>query len=420
MKKRKAISFGLNKLWSKLGPGLITGASDDDPSGIATYSQAGAKFGLSFLWTAILTYPLMITVQKMCARIGLVTSHGLTGILKRNYPRFVLWLMVLFSFPAITLNIGADLAGMGAVANMLVPRVPAFTFSLLFTIIIVVLVIKLDYHKLSAILKWLCLVLFCYLIVPFLSKAELKDVIANTFIPRFRFDKDFLLVLVGILGTTISPYLFFWQTAMEVEERNYRKLIIDKTIIHDMEVDVNWGIFFSNLVFYFIILTTGAVLFNAGIHQIDTVDEAALALKPLAGNLSYGLFAIGVIGTGFLAVPVLAGSLSYIISETFDWQEGLDKKFHQAKGFYYVLIFSMGIALLINFTGLSPVQALIYTAVLYGVTAPVLIAIILHISNNKKVMGENTNGWSANLLGVITFILMSAAAIVLVYLQFKN
>jgi len=428
MKKRKAIFFRIKKAWSTLGPGLITGASDDDPSGIATYSQAGAKFGLSFLWTAILTYPLMVSIQKMCARIGLVTSQGLTGILKRNYPKPVLWLMVLFSFPAITLNIGADLAGMGAVANMLVPKFPAFTFSLLFTVIIVVLVIRLSYHKIAAILKWLCIALFCYLIVPFLSKPGIKDIIAHTFIPQFKFDKDFLLVLVGILGTTISPYLFFWQTAMEVEENNQRKLIVDKAIIHDvdkaiihdMEVDVSWGIFFSNLVFYFIILTTGAVLFNAGIHQVDTVDQAALALRPLAGELSYALFALGVIGTGFLAVPVLAGSLSYIISETFNWQEGLDKKFYQAPGFYYVLIFSMGIALLINFTGLSPVQALIYTAVLYGITAPVLIAIILHISNNKKVMGEYTNSRLSNLLGLLTFILMSVAAVVLIYLQFKK
>jgi NRAMP (natural resistance-associated macrophage protein)-like metal ion transporter len=418
MKKRRARS--LKRFWSNLGPGVITGCSDDDPSGIATYSQAGAKFGLSFLWTAILTYPLMISVQKMCARIGLVTSQGLTGIVKNNYSKPVLWLLVLFSFPAITLNIGADIAGMGAVANMLVPQIPTFTFSFIFTGIIIILVIRLPYNKIAAILKWLCLVLFCYLIVPFLSKPAFKEVIHHTFIPQFKLDKDFLLALVGILGTTISPYLFFWQTAMEVEEKNHRKLIIDKTIIHDMGVDVNFGIFFSNLVFYFIILTTGSVLFNAGLHKIDTVEEAALALRPLAGELAYALFAIGVIGTGFLAVPVLAGSLSYIISETFNWQEGLDKKFYEAHGFYFVLIFSMVIALLINFTGISPVQALIYSAVLYGITAPVLILIILHICNNKKIMGEYKNGWLSNTLGAITLILMITAAVVLIYLLFKK
>jgi NRAMP (natural resistance-associated macrophage protein)-like metal ion transporter len=422
MTKRKIILFKVKRFWSKLGPGLITGASDDDPSGIATYSQAGVKFGLSFLWTAIITYPLMISIQKMCARIGLVTSQGLTGILKRNYPKSILWLMVLFSFPAIILNIGADLAGMGAVANMLIPQVPAFAFSFIFTILIIVLVIRLSYYKIAAALKWLCLVLFCYLIVPFLSKPNFKDIIANTFIPRFRFDKDFLLSLVGILGTTISPYLFFWQASMEVEEMKHKKrhLVIDKRIIHDMEVDVDSGIFFSNMVFYFIILTTGSVLFYAHVNQIDTVEQAALALRPLAGELSCGLFAIGIIGTGFLAVPVLAGSLSYIISETFNWEEGLDKKFHQARGFYFVLIFSMGIAFLINFIGFSPVQALIYTAVLYGITAPILIAIILHICNNKKIMGDYTNDWLSNFLGLITLILMTAAAVVLIYLQFKT
>jgi NRAMP (natural resistance-associated macrophage protein)-like metal ion transporter len=418
MKERRTISF--KRFWSKLGPGLITGASDDDPSGIATYSQAGAKFGLSFLWMAILTYPLMISIQKMCARIGLITSLGLTGIVKRNYPKPILWLLVLFSFPAITLNIGADIAGMGAVANMIVPQIPTFAFSFIFTIVIVVLVIWLPYYKIASTLKWLCLVLFCYLIVPFISKPGFVDVILHTFIPQFKFDKDFLLVLVGILGTTISPYLFFWQTAMEVEEKNHRKLIVDKTIIHDMEVDVNSGIFFSNLVFYFIILTTGSVLFNAGLHKIDTVDQAALALRPLTGELSYTLFTIGVIGTGFLAVPVLAGSLSYIISETFSWQEGLDKKFHEAHGFYIVLIISMGIALLINLTGVSPVQALIYTAVLYGITAPVLIAIILHVCNNKEVMGSYTNSRLSNFIGFTTLILMTAAAVLLIYLQFKN
>jgi NRAMP (natural resistance-associated macrophage protein)-like metal ion transporter len=403
-----------------LGPGLVTGASDDDPSGIATYSQAGSKFGLSFLWTAIVTYPLMITIQKMCARIGLVTSHGLTGIVKRYYPKPVLWLLILFSFPAITLNIGADLAGMGAAMNMLVPQIPAFVFSFVFTVIITIWVIRLPYNKIASLLKWLCLGLFCYLIVPFLSKPEFKYVFKNTLVPQFRFERDYLLILVGILGTTISPYLFFWQTSMEVEEKRLRKLVVDKRIIHNMELDVDFGILFSNMVFYFIILATGSVLFKAGIQNIQTVDEAALALRPLAGELSYSLFALGILGTGFLAIPVLAGSLSYIVSETFGWKEGLDKKFYQAKGFYYVLIISMAIAFLINFTGLSPVQALVYTAVLYGITSPVLIAIILHVSNNKKIMKGYTNSPLSNILGMATLILMTAAAVLLVYLQFKN
>lgn len=409
----------LVKFFKNLGPGLVTGSSDDDPSGITTYSQAGARFGLSFLWTALLTYPLMITIQKMCARIGIVTKSGLTGIIKRNYPKPILLLLVLFSFPSIILNIGANLAGMGAVANMLIPGVPPFAFALFFTVTITILVIRLNYQKIASVLKWLCLVLCCYLIVPFLTKPEFKEIIKNTFIPNIRMEKDFLLILVGILGTTISPYLFFWQTSMEVEEMNQKKLVVDKKIIHDMEWDVDFGIFFSNIVFYFIILTTGSVLFNAGIHKVDTVDQAALALKPLAGEFSYALFAIGVLGTGFLAIPVLAGSLSYIISEAFGWKEGLDKKFYQAKGFYIVLIISMTIALLIDLTDISPVQALLYTAVLYGITSPVLIGIILHVCNNKKIMNEYTNTRWANFWGFTTLLLMTAAAVLLIYFQFR-
>ena len=403
------------RFWKKSGPGLITGASDDDPSGIATYSQAGARFGYSFLWTALLTFPLMINIQKMCARIGLVTSQGLTAILKKNYPRPVLWLMVLFSFPSIVLNIGADLAGMGAVANMILPGIPAYLFSLFFTVLIVFLIIRLSYFKIAGVLKWLCLVLFCYLIVPFFSKPDFMEVLKNTLIPTLKFDREFLLALVGIFGTTISPYLFFWQTNMEAEEITHRKLVVDKTIIHDMELDVNSGIFFSNLVFYFIILTTGSVLFNAGIHNIETVDEAALALKPLVGQGSYLLFALGVIGTGLLSIPVLAGSLSYMLSEVFNWQEGLDKKFHEAKGFYLVLILSMIVAFLINFTGLNPLHALIYAAVLYGITAPVLIGIILHICNNRKVMGNYVNSRRENFTGFFTLVLMSVSALVLLW-----
>jgi len=415
MKKSKIL-----RILRNLGPGVVTGASDDDPSGIATYSQAGSSFGYSFLWTAILTYPLMVNMQKMCARIGLVTSNGLAGVVKKEYPKPVLWLLVLFSIPAIILNIGANIAGMGAVAHMLVPGVPAFSFAIVFTILITVLVIRLPYSRIAATLKWLCLVLFCYLFVPFLSKPDWLEVIKGTFIPALRWEKEFLLILVGILGTTISPYLFFWQTSMEVEEKHRRKLVVNKRIIRDMEFDVDLGMFFSNLVFYFIVLTTGSVLFDAGVHSIDTVDEAATALRPLAGELSYALFAIGVIGTGFLSIPVLAGSVSYMVSEAFGWKEGLNKKFHQARGFYLVLILSMAVALFINFTGLNPMHALVYTAVLYGITAPVLIGIILHICNNAKVMKTYTNTRAANIVGTISLLLMTAAALMLIWLQFRD
>ena len=410
----------LSSFWKLLGPGLVTGASDDDPSGIATYSQEGAAYGLSTLWTSLIAFPLMAAIQQMCARIGLVTSQGLTGALKNNYPRPVLYLMLLFSFPAIILNIGADIAGMGAVGNLLFPLIEATYFSVFFTILLLGLIIYLPYQKIASTLKYLCIVMLVYFIVPFLYKQDLVQIVKATFIPTIKFDKYFMAILVGILGTTISPYLFFWQASVEVEEMNKGKkhLIVNKRIIHEMKEDVDFGMSFSGFVMYFIILTTGTVLYNGGIHQIDTVEQAAMALKPLAGNLAYVLFAIGIIGTGLIAIPVLSGSLSYIITETFGWEQGLNKKFHEAKAFYTIIGISLILGLSLNYVGISPIKALIYTAILYGLTAPVLIAIILHISNNKKVMGEFTNSRKSNILGFLALIIMTAAAVALLYLQF--
>jgi len=409
----------LTRFWKLLGPGLVTGASDDDPSGIATYSQAGAQYGLSTLWTALITFPLMAAIQEMCARIGMVTSQGLTGTLKTNYPKSILYIMVLFSFPAIVMNIGADIAGMGAVGNLLFPKIHAIFFSVGFTVLLLIVIVFLPYQKIASVLKYLCMVLLVYLIVPFLYKQDWLVILKGTFIPTIKFDKNYISILVAILGTTISPYLFFWQATMEVEDRKNRKiLVLNKEIMNEMKADVNFGMLFSNLVMFFIILTTGTVLFNGGIHQIDTVEQAAQALKPLAGNFAYLLFAVGVIGTGLLAIPVLSGSLSYIITETFGWKQGLDKKFYEAKGFYIVVIISLILGLSMNELGISPVKALIYSAILYGLTAPVLIAIILHIANNKKVMGIYTNGKLSNILGFATLILMTTAAVVMLYLQF--
>jgi NRAMP (natural resistance-associated macrophage protein)-like metal ion transporter len=405
-----------------LGPGLVTGASDDDPSGIATYSQAGASFGLATLWTALITFPLMASIQEMCARIGLVTSQGLTGTLKKHYSKPLLYLMLLFSFPAIVMNIGADIAGMGAVGNLLFPALPSIYFSVFFTILLLGLIIYLPYKRIASVLKYLCVVLLVYFIVPFLYKQDVGAILQGTLIPTIHFTKEFVAILVGILGTTISPYLFFWQATMEAEEVRHhkRKLIVNRQEIDDMRTDVDFGMLFSNLVMFFIILTTGTVLFDGHIHQIDTVEDAAKALRPLAGESAYLLFAIGVIGTGLLAIPVLSGSLSYIITETFGWKKGLDKKFHEAKAFYVIIAISLLLGLSLNYIGISPIQALIYSAILYGLTAPVLIAIILHISNNKKIMGKYTNGRVSNFLGFAALILMSVAAGVLVYLEISG
>jgi NRAMP (natural resistance-associated macrophage protein)-like metal ion transporter len=413
-------SSKLARFWKILGPGLVTGASDDDPSGIATYSQAGAAYGLTTLWTALITFPLMASIQEMCARIGLVTSQGLAGTLKTNYSKPVLYLMLLFSFPAIVMNIGADIAGMGAVGNLLCPSIKATYFSIGFTIMLLVLIIYLPYKKIASVLKYLCLVLLVYLIVPFLYRQDWVPVLKATFIPSIKFDKDFISILVAILGTTISPYLFFWQATMEVEDKKEKNLMVNKRIISEMRKDVDFGMLFSNLVMFFIILTTGSVLFKGGIHQIDTVEQAAQALKPLAGNAAYLLFAVGVIGTGLLAIPVLSGSLSYIVTESFGWKEGLDKKFQKAKAFYLIIGISLILGLTLNYIGLSPVKALIYSAILYGLTAPVLIAIILHISNNKKIMGKNTNGRISNILGFAALALMTVAGVILIYMQLKG
>jgi NRAMP (natural resistance-associated macrophage protein)-like metal ion transporter len=414
------ISYRIKKTWKALGPGLITGASDDDPSGIATYSQAGAAFGLSTLWTALVTFPLMASIQEMCARIGVVTARGLTGVLRDHYSKTILYLMMIFSFPAIVLNIGADIEGMGAVAHMLVPGVPVFAFEILFTALILGVVILYPYQKLASVLKWLCLVLLLYILIPFLVKVNWKEVFRHTLIPTVHLNKDFLEMLVAILGTTISPYLFFWQATMEAEDivNSRRKVIINKVFMEKMQTDVYVGMFFSNVVMFFIILTAGVVLFNAGVHKIDTVDQAARALFPLAGKLAYALFAIGVIGTGFLAIPVLSGSLSYIVAETFNWRQGLDKKFNQAPGFYLTLVVSLVAGLCLDFLNISPIQALIYTAILYGLTAPVMIAVVLHICNNQKIMGTAVNGKWSNILGTGALLLMTAAAAALIWFQF--
>jgi NRAMP (natural resistance-associated macrophage protein)-like metal ion transporter len=415
---QKEKTKSLKALWKLLGPGLVTGASDDDPSGIATYSQAGAQYGLTTLWTALITFPLMAAVQEMCARIGVVTAQGLTGILRKNYPRPALWLMVLFSFPAIILNIGADIAGMGAVANLIFPAINSIFFSIAFTALLLIAIIALPYSKFAAILKWLCVILLVYLVVPFLVKTDWLSVAKYTVIPTVQFNKDYISVLVAILGTTISPYLFFWQATMEVETVKHRHVVMDKRYIKDVGFDVDMGMLFSNVVMYFIILTTGTVLFNAGIHQINTVEQAAKALEPVAGAAAYYLFAVGVVGTGFLAIPVLSGALSYIISETFGWQEGLDKRLRDAPAFYGVIVVSLLVGLGINYIGISPIQALIWSAILYGVTSPVIIAIVLHISNNKKVMGKFTNGVWSNIFGGLAFLLMTVAAGFMLYFQF--
>jgi NRAMP (natural resistance-associated macrophage protein)-like metal ion transporter len=402
---------------SKFGPGVITGASDDDPSGIATYSIAGASQGYSLLWTALVTFPLMAAIQEMCARIGVVTEKGLAGNIKTTFKsKIILYSLAILIIVANTINIGADLAGMAEAAALIVPMHP-LVIAMLMTVLITLLMIYFPYRFIASNLKWLTFALFAYIAAGLVTKQDWTAIFINTFVPQFRFDKDSITLIVAILGTTISPYLFFWQTSEEVEERKELERLKNKRIIvtkHELKMvreDVNLGMFFSNFVMFAIIATTASTLYRFGINEIQTADQAAKALEPIAGKASSLLFTLGIVGTGLLAIPVLAGSAAYAVSEIFNWKEGLSKSFREAKAFYGVIIVSTLVGFMMNFTGINPFKALFYTAVIYGLIAPPLILSILLIANNKKIMGTRTNGLATNILGILTLILMSAGAI---------
>lgn len=401
MSKRKKKNNILQKgkeYWRKLGPGLTTGASDDDPSGIATYSQTGAQYGFQLLWMAAVTFPLMAVVQEMCARIGLVTGRGLAGTIRLHFSKKLLITCTLLLFAANVFNIGADLGAMAKAVQLLWP---SFNFSALvigFTVLSFLLQIIVPYAKYARYLKWLALVLLAYVASAILANLNWADVLDDAIVPRIIFDKDQLLLICAILGTTISPYLFFWQTSQEIEEEikkgqttvKQRQVTSDQEI-HEMRTDVWSGMFLSNLVMFFIIAACGAILYPHGITEITSAAQAAEALRPFAGDATYLLFALGIIGTGFLAIPVLAGSSSYAIAESFKWREGLYRPWHQATAFYGVIIVSMLIGLALNFVGLDSFKALIYAAVGNGVVAPVVLAFIVLISSNKKIMGKWKN-----------------------------
>jgi NRAMP (natural resistance-associated macrophage protein)-like metal ion transporter len=410
----------IKKFLRGFGPGLITGASDDDPSGIITYLQAGAKFSFSTLWTALISFPLMVSMQEMSARIGLVTSQGLTTIIKKYYPKIILYIILLLNIPAITLNLGADIQGIGAVSHMLYPKIPIPVYSIFFTLVLMFLIIKFPYRKISSILKWFCISILFYIIVPFMIKQDWLSVLKHTFIPTIKLDRNFLSILVAILGTTISPYLFFWQATMESEDKahTYHKKIVNREVLNEMKKDVNSGMLLSILVMFFIMLTAGSVLFASGVNEIKTVGDAAKAMEPLLGKSTYFIFAIAILGTGFLTIPILASCQSYMLAESFGWRKGLDKTFKQAKGFNITLIVSLVLGVVLNFAGINPIKALLYSAMLYGLTAPIVIALLLHVANNKRIMRHRTNSWLSNVVGFLTLLLMTGAAVILVYTFF--
>jgi NRAMP (natural resistance-associated macrophage protein)-like metal ion transporter len=407
----------VRRFFSKLGPGLISGAADDDPSGIATYSVTGATFGYGPLWTALFSFPLMIAVQLMCARLGMVTGRGLAAVIRRRYPRWVLWGACSVLIVANVINIGADLGGMGA-ATQMVTGISAFWWTPAYAVLIVVLLMVTTYRRMAMVLKWLTLVLFAYVITAFIARPDWSKVLHATFVPDIHWSGAYLSVLVGILGTTISPYLFFWQAAEEVEEeRCMGRITVEQREgatdeeLNDSRTDVLTGMLFSNFVMYFIILTTAATLNAHGLTNIETARQAAEALRPLAGNGAYWLFTLGLIGTGLLGVPVLAGSCAYAVAEAMAWHGSLDAKPRIAPKFYAVLAVAMVVGLALVGVGVSAVKMLFWSAVANGVLAPPLIVLIVLLTTDATVMGSRVNPAWLRLLGWLCAIVMTAAAV---------
>jgi len=406
----------VRRFFSELGPGLITGAADDDPSGISTYSITGASFGYAQLWTVFFAFPLMAGVQIMCARLGIVSGQGLAGVLRRRYPAWVLLGACLLLAVANTVNIGADLGGM-AEAMELITGVTSLVWLPVFAVLIVVLLIWSRYRQMARVFKWLTLVLFAYIAAAFVSHPRWGDVLRSTFVPHIELSTSYIATFVAILGTTISPYLFFWQAAQEVEEERAmgRKTIHSRKgatadEIRAARTDVLTGLAFAGAVMYFIILTTGATLYVEGQRDIETARQAAEALRPLAGNFAYLLFTLGLIGTGMLGIPALAGSAAYAVAEAMHWRGSLDDRPRIAKKFYGVLAAAIAVGLVLNYLKFSAVKMLFYAAVVNGVLAPPLIILVTMLTSDEKVMGSRTNPPLLKWIGWLTAAVMTIAA----------
>ncbi len=421
--------------WQTLGPGLTTGAADDDPSGIATYSQTVAQYGSQLLWLSLFSFPLMAIVQEMCARIGVVTGRGLAANIRHHYSSSVLYVTCVLLFAANTFNIGADLGAMAQGARLLTPSIDPAALIVIFALVSLLLQIFTTYARYAKYLKYLALVLFAYVFSALLGGLDWSQVAFHTVVPSISFNRDQLFLVCGILGTTISPYLFFWQTSQEVEEEhllaehnknnhasmrewhqhgaNWHQHVSRKEI-RNLRVDVWSGMFFSNAIMFFIIAACAGVLYAHGITNITTAADAALALRPFAGEAAFLLFSIGIIGTGMLAIPVLAGSTSYAISESFGWKLGLYRKLKEAYAFYGVIIVSMLIGIGMNFIGLDPIKALIYSAVGNGLVAPIVLALIVQMSSDKNIMQEYVNNRMITWFGWLITAIMAAAGIAVI------
>lgn len=404
-----------------LGPGVVTGAADDDPSGIAAYSQTGAQFGYSQLWVALFSFPFMSIIQEMCGRIGLVSGKGLAGVMRHHYARPLLYGAVFILLIANTVNIGADLGAMAS-TGQLVLHVPFAVWLIGITVLSLLLQVFVSYHLYARVLKYLTFALFAYVVTAFIVKQPWLTALHATVVPSFSLNKDYLMNIVALLGTNISPYLFFWQASEEVEEEVEKHELkamgvgrpkLPANALGNMRIDTVVGMLFSNLVMFFVIMTSASTLGAHGMHSVQTADQAAQALRPLAGDFVYVLFAAGIIGTGLLAVPVLAGSTSYAFSEAFGWKEGLYRKFKKAHGFYGVITLATLAGLLINFLPIPSFTLLYYTAILNGICAPPLMILIMLVANNKKIMGPHRNGLLQNIFGWLITLVMAGCAIML-------
>lgn len=424
---RRSQQKGFGHFLRILGPGIITGAADDDPSGIATYSQAGAQFGFHMPWTMLFTYPLMTAVQEACARVGAVTGKGLAAIVREHYPKHILYPVVALVVVANTFNVGSDIGAMAESTRLLLPGVPFGLLAVIFAVFIMLLEIFISYKTYVRILKWLAMALFAYFITAFMIGVPWREVLLATLVPHVELSKDFLFIIVGVFGTTISPYLFFWQTSNVVEDEIAKHRLpqqggvpkLSAPYLKSLRIDTVVGMLFSNVAAWFIIVVGAVVLNRAGITNIDSAADAAKALEPLvtsfpnAGFLAKLIFSVGVIGIGLQSIPVLAGSSAYAISETFNWREGLFRKFKQAREFYFVIIIGTLVGLLFNFVGFDPIKALVLTAVFNGIAAVPLIYLIARISSRSDVMGEYKSGaWSK--LGLwVAFVVMGVFGIAL-------
>ena len=426
--KKISNRFSLKTALKSLGPGLITGASDDDPSGIATYSQTGASFGLGMLWMALFQYPMMAVVQEMCARIGITEGDGLAFVMMKKYSKKVVLPIASLLLIANTINIGADIGAMGASIRLLIPQLPFLVPTLLFTGLILFAEIFIPYHQYVKILKYLTMSLFAYVITAMIVGGTFEELFIASVVPHIEFTSEFAMMFVAILGTTISPYLFFWQTSQEAEEDLDKKKIKDidvgkpdiaKKELKVMRADVAIGMLFSQLIMWAIIVTTAGSLHTHGITDIQTSDQAAKALEPAvksfpnSGEISKVVFSLGIIGTGLLAVPVLAGSSAYALSDVFGWKQGLNKKFGQAKSFYVVIAASTLIGLWINFSDIDPIKALVYAAVINGVTSVPILYTIMKIANDKKILENRVNRRFSNVLGWATVSIMGISVVVM-------